>query len=59
MKNKKSTKDNAERLRLGSAVQAIGKRLSDHSSKVRALANGFELTQLNNANFSLDQPFYL
>jgi hypothetical protein len=41
-----------------SAVQAISKRLSDHCTRVLALVNGFERMQLNNPEFTLDQPFY-
>lgn len=58
LKETKATNESAERLRLRSAVEAIAKRLSDHCGKVRALVNGFEVTQINNAKFSLDRPFY-
>jgi hypothetical protein len=54
----KVSNESAERLQLRSAVQAIAKRLSDHCAKIRILVNGFEVTQMNNAEFSLDQPFY-
>jgi len=40
------------------AVQALSKRLSEHCARVLALVNGFERMQLNNPEFSLDQPFY-
>lgn len=58
LKETKATNESAERLRLRSAVEAIAKRLSDHCGKVRALVNGLEVTQINNAKFSLDRPFY-
>ena len=56
MRETKVTDERAERLR--SAVQAVVKKLSEHCGKVRTLVNGFEVMQINNAEFSLDQPFY-
>lgn len=58
MRETRATDENAERSRRRSAVQAIVMRLSEHYGKVRALVNGFEAMQMNNAEFSLDQPFY-
>ena len=54
----RTANDSAERSQLLSAVQTIVKRLNNHCCKVRALVNGFEVMQMNNAEFSLDQPFY-
>jgi hypothetical protein len=42
---------------LRSAVQGICQRLSEHCGKVMALVKGFEETQINNPEFSFDQPF--
>jgi hypothetical protein len=46
-----------ERSRIRSRVQDICVRLSDHCGKVKALLNGFEVSQINNPVFRLDQPF--
>lgn len=58
MRETRATDESAERSRRRSAVEAIVKRLSEHCGKVRALVNGFEAMQMNNAEFGLDQPFY-
>jgi hypothetical protein len=58
MRGSRRTNKGAERSQLCSDVQAIVKRLSSHCDKVRALVNGFEVMQLNNVEFSFDQPFY-
>jgi hypothetical protein len=58
MRETKTANESAERLQLRSAVQAIAKRLGDHCAKVRTLVNGFEVMQVNNAEFSMNKPFY-
>lgn len=58
MNEKNETGESAERLRIGSAVQAVCERLSEHCGKVRALLNGFEVAQINNEAFSFNQPFH-
>lgn len=54
-KSKGASDERSPRL---TAVQAISKRLSDHCGRVLNLVNGFERMQLNNLEFSLNQPFY-
>jgi hypothetical protein len=58
MSESRTSNKGAERSQLRSAVQSIVKRLSNHCDKVRALVNGFEVMQMNNSEFSFDQPFY-
>ena len=42
---------------LRSTIIAVGKRLDNHSDKVYTMIKGFELKQINDAKFGLDQPF--
>ena len=56
--NKKKTRESDEKLRKRSAVESVAKQLSSHCAKIRALVNGFELTQVNNEEFNLNKPFY-
>jgi hypothetical protein len=58
MRERKLKDESADQSRRRLAVEAISKRLSDHCGRVLALVNGFERMQLNNPEFSLDQPFY-
>jgi len=40
-----------------SDVLAIGERLSNHCDKVGAILKGFEMKQVSDVKFSLNQPF--
>jgi hypothetical protein len=40
-----------------SVIIAIGKQLDSHSDKVFTMLKGFELKQVNDAKFRLNQPF--
>lgn len=58
MRERELKDESADQSRRRLAVQTLSKRLADHCEKVVVLVNGFERMQLNNPEFSLDQPFY-
>ena len=57
MKEKDESDNDVERTEVRSAVLSLGERFRENCNKAEVMLNGFEMKQIKDSQFSLNEPF--
>jgi len=57
MKEKDESDNDVERTEVRSAILSLGERFRENCNKAEVMLNGFEMKQIKDSQFSLNEPF--